>query len=248
MSLLLFKITATSIILATSLMGIWAAKYTQISQHSIRLGESFTSGIFLGAALFHMMPDAIQGFHTVTTSFITAYLLILSLSSLSFLILLITELNITISNTNTLSYLLMFILSSHSILAGAALGSYINIKPALILFMAIILHKGLASFALATKLFNQMSSNKQIYLLLFIFAIMTPSGIIIASGLGTILQTQAGLTLESSLNALAAGAFLYLGIWHKNVRDIYSGHYQNIWLHRSAIGLGALTLMGLAGI
>src|SRR5688572_14880022 len=68
MSLLLYKIIAAFIIFIPSVaIAYWVLKKRAqpLHNHFLEMGDALASGIFLGVALFHMLPDAITEFASV---------------------------------------------------------------------------------------------------------------------------------------------------------------------------------------
>ena len=47
---------------------------------------------------------------------------------------------------------------------------------------------------------------------------MTPLGIMATTIIGHLIQNPSHRLLEGTLNALAAGTFLYIGIWHNSIK------------------------------
>ncbi|MEI8055236.1 MAG: ZIP family metal transporter, partial [bacterium] len=82
------------------------------------------------------------------------------------------------------------------------------------IFFAVIAHKGSESFALAVNLRHYNLSIKNIQKIITIFSFITPLGIFVASLVMYTLQTSTGNILGATLNAVAAGTFLYLGAEH----------------------------------
>src|SRR5579872_2853052 len=67
-SLILYKSLAGLLIFLTSAIAVaYPIKVQAHPKHNriLELGDAFASGIFLGAALFHMLPDAIYSFKQV---------------------------------------------------------------------------------------------------------------------------------------------------------------------------------------
>lgn len=68
MTILIFKIFMAFLIIATALAGGYFAFKINDSKKSalyFSLGNTFAAGIFLGAGLIHMLPDATEGFSAV---------------------------------------------------------------------------------------------------------------------------------------------------------------------------------------
>jgi zinc transporter 1/2/3 len=234
MSLLSFKILAALIILLiTVLGGIWPfLKKANVQQgvapiFDFPMGESLAVGIFLGAGLLHMLPDAAHDFYQAGYSYPFPFLI----AALGFLLLLSLE---HISNSlkehgNTLlssvALLTATMLSIHSLLEGAAVGIAGNFATMIIIFIAIIAHKGAASFALATHLNRSRLSFPLIFFAFSFFALMTPIGIFVGSWVNAASSTHVLLT--PIFSALAAGTFLYIGTLHGLDRAILIKHCGN---------------------
>ncbi|MCK5451666.1 MAG: ZIP family metal transporter, partial [Candidatus Omnitrophica bacterium] len=107
-------------------------------------------------------------------------------------------------------YILAFVLSVHSIIAGIALGTEDVITKAFIILIAIVAHKGSAVFALAVNLNKEGVTGKRLRKIVTLFSFMTPVGIVCGLVLTAFLQNKAELMVEGVFDALAAGTFLYV--------------------------------------
>lgn len=175
--------------------------------------EAFASGIFLGAAFFHMLPDSIRDFRHVTASIsyplpelvcVGGFLLMLFLERISY----------TKPRDRTLSYIpyvVALTLIIHAVSEGMALGLERAWAETTMLFIAILAHKGSASFALCLLLIRHSLPTKHIFLTLFFFAIMTPLGIFTGDLVSTSMEHE---LLASLFSAFAAGTFLYISTLH----------------------------------
>lgn len=216
MLLITYKaIAALFIFLISITTVIYPLKKKHTHVESLEWGEALASGIFLGVAFFHMLPNAIQTFQLLypTTTYpipevicMGSFLLMLFLERLSF---------IPVFNQQyAVPYILALILIIHSLTEGAALGVGETLTETLIIFIAIIAHKGSASFALCVTLMRHRIPLSRIILTIFIFSLMTPIGI----GFGTMinLETQSdhGMLIEAFFDAFAAGTFLYVSTLH----------------------------------
>lgn len=212
-TLLSFKIIAAiAIFSAAFFAGILPAMFDEKPGRGRFLAEALASGIFIGAALFHMLPDAQNGFTTLDISYPVAILLCVS----GFILLTIIErssktLNKKMHSAKITGILLTVILSIHSIIEGAALGINMTIAGAFVIFIAILVHKSLASFALVVSLRRADFRMRRVMTMLVVFSIMTPLGIFMASMIGSLLAHDSGILAESTLNAITAGSFLYIG-------------------------------------
>jgi zinc transporter 1/2/3 len=218
-TLIFYKILAALLIFFVSIATIiYPLKKKLAPKHSepAHLGDALASGIFLGAAIFHMLPDATHFFNDLYPAihFPLAELVCLS----GFLLLLLLE-RLSLGRSvkyasHTVPYLLAIILVIHALIEGAALGIGKNLTETFLLFIAIMAHKGSESFALCMTLLRHDLAFKRILFIILFFALMTPLGI----GLGTLVQelTQAdnGELAAAIFNAFAAGTFLYISTLH----------------------------------
>lgn len=178
------------------------------------LGETLATGVFLGAALLHMMPEsnhlfAMQGYHYPLAYLITGviFLLFLWFEHLG------KELYHHQDAAHPAFAILAWImLSTHSLILGSALGFSSDYPIMIMLYLAIITHKWAESFAIAIQL-NKSSLQPAKSLLLFsIFMLMSPLGIYLGWYFGQGTENQS--IFSPILIAASAGTFLYLGTLH----------------------------------
>lgn len=196
--------------------------------HDFMIGETLATGVFLGAALLHMLPEANALFTQLGYGYPYAFLI----AGVVFLFFLWFEHlgSILYTTTETCSesahtpsktspqnhpafaILAFFMLSIHSLILGTALGINHNTSIVIMLFLAIITHKWAESFAIAVQLNKSTLSLRCTFILFLIFASMTPLGIWIGW------YFQQGMESVSIINpvliAASAGTFLYLGTLH----------------------------------
>jgi len=213
MSLIVFKTIAASLILLTALVaGIIPIRSHLLNpdKKSLRIGEAFACGVFFGAAIFHLLPEANHSFQEIYPNL--RYPIVNLACVLGFLLLLLIErgfkqIHSGASQSTLIAYLLATILSVHSVIAGSALGIDKTSAGAFILFFAIMAHKSSASYALAINLNRSNISPKGRILILSIFSIMTPIGILLGSLGSHNLDYHQSDLLQSLFNAFAAGTF-----------------------------------------
>ncbi len=244
MSLIFYKTIAGIVILITSLATvIYPIKVRAHPKHHffLELGDALASGIFLGAALFHMLPDATREFTKIFGD--NHYPLAELFCAAGFLILLFLERLSQHSHKeqskNTIPCILALILIIHALIEGAALGVNTTVSTALVIFIAIIAHKGSESFALAVILNRSSMTLTQIITIIGLFSIMTPLGILLGALLTESLQFKTGQLVTAGFNAFAAGTFLYMSTLH------HINHHQRSHRGEGMIEFAAL-LVGLS--
>lgn len=229
MTLIIYKSIAALIIFIVSMViAIYLLKKQRTSKHSesFELGEALASGIFLGTAFFHMLPDAISLFDNLYGNLTYPVAEIICVSG--FLILLFLErlslIKSGFQTQNTIPYLLSIILIIHAVTEGAALGIGNTFSEAMMLFIAIVAHKGSESFALCITLLKHELPFKRILLIVIFFSLMTPLGISLGIAINQFTQAREGMLAAAIFNAFAAGTFLYISTlhhihFHQHARD-----------------------------
>lgn len=175
--------------------------------------EAIAAGIFLAAGLLDMLPSATQAFTEAGYHYPFSYLI----ASVTFLVLLGLEhvanqlkakSSYLISSVAILTAIMLII---HSLLEGLALGVSGSFSVTLILFLAIIAHKGADSFALSATL-SRSSLNFAIICSGFVILIFTtPIGILLGNYAFVYNHNNISIPI---FTALAAGTFLYMGTLH----------------------------------
>ncbi|MFN7098114.1 MAG: ZIP family metal transporter, partial [Gammaproteobacteria bacterium] len=166
------------------------------------------------AGLLHMLPDATRAFVKAGYYYPFSFLIAASI----FLILLLLEhISVSLQHhtsklTSSIVLLTVVMLSIHALLEGAAVGISINFATMLVIFIAIIAHKGAASFALSINLHKSNLSFQGRFLAFTFFALMTPLGIFAGDWVSLI--SSHNILLAPIFSSLAAGTFLYIGTLH----------------------------------
>jgi len=188
-------------------------------------GNAFAAGIFLGAGLIHMLPDASAAWDALGWHYPMAFLL----AACGFVLMLLIE-HVLLPETahemlhapsddrfthdhphsGFAVYAVLTALSVHSLLAGLALGAEPELAGALVIFVAILAHKTTAGFALGVSLVRNPMARKRAWQLLALFAIATPVGILVGLAVGETLEGPVQRTFEATFLALAAGSFAYV--------------------------------------
>lgn len=224
MNLSLLKLASILVILCVTLLAGLIPFKRRLSPSAARdfpIGEALAAGVFLGAALLHMLGEvSVPGGHGHGHAHggDEVYPWPFLICGLSFLLLLFLEhlgsevRHQKVDSNHAITLLTVIILCIHSLLAGAAVGIVSDFSAALILSAAILAHKWAESFALAVQLNKSgLSSNWRIGYFI-IFALMTPLGILFGESV-TLFHGDTAWP-EMIFTALAAGTFLYIGTLH----------------------------------
>ncbi len=210
-----FKWIASLSIFASALLAGWhpLRERMQLNREAFPLSKAFASGIFLGAALIHMLNDATLSFNQLSIHYPLASLL----AGSTFLFLLWLEhLGREFEHhedyaSPSVVKIATFMLCFHALFEGAALGVNPELATSVVLFAAIMAHKWAASFALAAHLSISTISRKHQKMLFGLFCVMTPIAIVVAD----VSTNHSSMPwFEPTCTALAAGTFLYIGTLH----------------------------------
>lgn len=209
---LLFALSIVAVILAAG----WYPfkKRLQDAHVDFPIGETLATGVFLGAGLLHMLPEANSMFVHRGYHYPFAYVI----TGITFLLFLWFEhLGKELYHHQDKSHpafalVAWFMLSIHSLVLGAALGFSQEYPFIIMLFLAIITHKWAESLAIAVQLSKSSLKPSKSLVFFILFALMTPLGIFIGYYFGQGLETTS--LFAPILIATSAGTFLYLGTLH----------------------------------
>ncbi len=196
--------------------------------HLVYYGEAFASGTFLGASLLHMLPDAIDNLSKIS---VWEYPVATTLTGVGFLVMLMIERIGIIYKDHSehakhvecsiLSYILLIILSFHSIIVGLSLGLEQGKMEAIVLMVALMLHKASAGFAFGMTLRYSSFKHLHRYLMIAIFSLSTPLGIAIGLYITHYAHMSISSLTEGMFDSVAAGTFLYMTMHLMQTRDPY---------------------------
>jgi len=248
-SILMLKILFALAVLCVTLLAGWYPfkhKKKHSTHFELPVGETLATGVFLGAALMHMLPEAQTYFHRLGYRYPFAYALV----GLVFLIFLWMEhLGREIyehrdASNPAFAVLATVMMSVHSLILGTALGLTQYHSMIIMLFFAIIAHKWAESFAIAVQLNKSSLSLRHSQLMFLFFSLMTPIGIMIGWMTGH--REHIDSLPEAILMSISAGTFLYLGTLHGLERCVMVQRCCNL-KYFSFVIIGFL-LMGAAAI
>ncbi len=215
---------------------------------ALHYAEYCSRGIFLGVGLIHLLPDALKAFARAEAP--VTYPVVFAICAFTIFAIQFIE-QIAYNKLKTreqpgdwMSYLLMTLLSVHSIITGAALGIDTHRSHIYIIFIAIIAHKGAAAFALATNMKLNKINKQAAIITLTLFSLMTPIGILFGSVINDFLTGQAVTLTKGVFGAFAAGTFLYIATY--KVVDIHGSHKPPSLKSIGFFGLGVLLMTLIA--
>lgn len=189
----------------------------QASRRYLSLGNALAGGIFLGVGFVHLLPEADEALRNLVD-----YPLAPLLAALGVGLLLLID-RVVLEGRNSMlgqedertrppfyAFVLLIVLSVHSIIAGMALGLQPEAAAALVVMLGILFHKGSAAFALIVTAHS--AGNRKLWQTLWLFSVMTPLGIVFGTVAGQVFEGRTALIFEGSFNAIAAGTFIYVAV------------------------------------
>ena len=230
MSLPLYKLIFAAIVFATGGLGVsipWILQ-TKAPHERVRdLGNAFSAGVLGGAGLIHLLDAAVTGFRAAAPGLTFPLAFVLAGGGFQ-LILLIEEVIVShpeesghsahgaLTRTDhgegagALPFVLLLVLSIHSVIVGTALGAQHALGTAAIVFAAVMAHKATAGFALGVAYQRAGFTPRQTLPEAALFASMTPLGILIGTGISSLTSSTGALWFESVFDSLGAGTFIYI--------------------------------------
>lgn len=194
-------------------------------QDGFPLGKPFACGVFLALSLVMMLPSSI---HLLAKAYPKAPIPLTPVVAASVFLLLLfmehREEELTAKGRRaddltspTIPIIMTVMIAIPSFLLGTALGVSGTVQ-AVMVFLAIIAHKGTAGFALAVKMVRSTLKRSRIFALYTFFALSTPLGIVVGENAQEYLSRHEMLEIKGFVLAAASGVFLYLSTTH-GLRD-----------------------------
>lgn len=186
-------------------------------------GEAFSSGVFLAISLTMLLPSSFHIFQQQLPEInypigsaiaIVAFLGLLAMEHMTMHT--IESERIKVRNERLparIPLVMTTMIALPSFFLGTTLGMGDDTAATLI-FIAIILHKGTAAFALMLTMVRSTLSRSQTAVLFTFFALTTPLGIILGGFIHNELDTSTVL-IKATVLSLGAGTFLYMGTLHE---------------------------------
>lgn len=183
------------------------------------MGQAFAAGVFLALSLTMMLPAGLHllGKALPTVNFPLAALI----AAMAFGLLLSLEHYTTrlagddpqAPSNPVIPVIMTVMIALPSFLLGAALGVSES-RAAVMIAVAIMVHKGSAAFALALKMVRSTMRRPSVLILFALFALATPVGILVGEDLHRLLTGRTMWLVKGSILSLAAGVFLYMSTLH----------------------------------
>lgn len=249
------KIVSAIAIFVIGLGGGLAARRLALGENGGRLliaGNVFAGGVFLGAALIHVLPDAQEGFSQAYGDL--GYPIYGLVCGLALGLMLALEqvghaLNRGADAARAYPLVLFLILSIHSVIAGFALGIETMHLQAIVLLVAVLAHKGSASFALGLSMLGDGPGGKVAgpgyFRQIVFFSLMTPIGIGLGWGASMLVSGTGAVKFEAIFDALAAGTFLYVAVYEILRREFSSREMLPLKVLSLGVGYGIMALIAL---
>jgi zinc transporter 1/2/3 len=214
----------------------------------LTLGSGFAGGVFLGAGVIHLLGDSHEFFAEAAGKGDYPYFLLVG--GIGFLIVLMLEKVLVradegdAANSNH-PYILLAVLSLHSMIAGTALGLESELSGALVLLLAVVAHKSFAAFALGLSFRQGGLARRRYFSLLLLFSLTTPLGVLIGASLNNFLQSEIALELEAVFDGLAGGTFIYVASMDVIGHEFDDGRLRWAKFTAVALGFGLMALLAI---
>ena len=215
MSIFAFKLLAAAAIFAVGLIGglipLFAAQHAA-SRRFFSLGNAFAGGLFLGVGFIHLLPEGIEKLAGVVDYPLAALLAALGLGVLLLIDRVIFGDQRADQPQSLYPYVLLGLLSIHSVIAGISLGLEPHLAASAIITLGILCHKASAAFALMVSIHVAGFEAERQKRMLALFVSMTPLGILLGLLAATGLDETSTTLVAGGFDALAAGTFIYVAI------------------------------------
>lgn len=264
MDLLATKLISVLVVFSFGLVGVflpWMLRSGKRSDYILSAGNAFAGGVLLGAGLIHMMGDATDSFASLwpEVDFPFAFLT----AGLGFLTILLIERvamagkpsileaqeksgKVQDSKSGILYPVILFVaLSVHSMFAGLAMGLQGSAQQAMVILIAIIAHKTVASFALGVSWFRLGAERKEVAGRLIAFAAVTPVGILLGSAVHMLTSGRMGTEVQAVFDALAAGTFLYIAAIDVMAEEFVHPGHRVVKFICCASGFGIMAVVAI---
>ena len=247
----------------------WALRGGAREGRFMAWGDAFAGGVLAAAGLVHLLSAGVAGFHQLAPQL--SYPWAFVLAGAGFLLILLIEGVIVADpdpNQSPLHsgsrgasheigswaqmaaarpwiFVLLLVLSVHSLIEGLTLGAQNSIFGALIVFIAIMAHKAVAGFALGVSYRRSGYSFRRAAPVAAFFSCMTPLGILAGTAVAALISPHGRLFFQATFDSIGAGTFLYIATLDiiRTEFELPGDRWQK-WLLASA-GFALMSLLAL---
>jgi len=200
----------SAVILAGTLAGAMVPLRVR-GQHRLTTFLAFAAGVMLGAAFFHMLPEAFHGGGYAVFTFVPV----------GFLVLFVLERYVLVhvceeppdcqehKHGGAMGLAAFLGLSVHTLFDGVALASATWENVGSVAFVAILAHKIPSSLSLAAILKSEGRGPGRILLYTVFFGLMVPIGAAVYLAIQSMFQLE---SVAARALAFSAGSFLYIAV------------------------------------
>ena len=220
-----FQLISLVVIFAATIAGGYypLTHRDRITTHGgLPLAEAFTCGVFLALALTMMLPPSLDILQNAYPGM--DFPLGAAIAAAAFLALLAMEHQIDhLRNASGASpdvgypplipVSMTVLIAIPSFFLGTALGIS-DTDAAVLIFIAIMLHKSSAAFALTLQMVRSTMTKRQSWVTFLLFACATPLGIIVGQAVHDWVGSSTMVTVKGVVLGLAAGTFLFIATLH----------------------------------
>ena len=141
----------------------------------------------------------------------------------------------------TTAFLVAIALVFHSVMEGLGLGTEDEIKSTIDLAIAIMVHKGMAAYALGACVIDSNVSVKMYWLIMGTFSLASPIGVLVGFAIS---EFSDSLT-SACFTALAAGTFLYVALMEIIPNELKEKGNKAAKLFVLIIGFGLMSIVAI---
>ena len=272
MSLVWLKVIFSIAVFVAGAFGVlfpWALVRGAPGDRFITWGDTFAAGVLGGAGLVHLLSGGVEAFRDLAPGL--DYPLAFVLAGVGFLMMLLIEgvivaspdpaesplhcgsrgashefgPRVQMAKQHSYAFILLLVLSVHSIILGMTLGAQSSSATALMIFIAIMAHKAMAGFALGVSYYRSGSSLWWTILVATLFSSMTPLGILTGTAVNALVSSGSRQMFEAIFDSAGAGTFLYIATLDliRTEFEIPGDQWQK-WL-LAAMGFGIMAVLAL---
>jgi zinc transporter 1/2/3 len=272
MGMVELKVVFSAVVFLIGMLGAlfpWIMRSVWAGDRFMIWGDTFAGGVLGGAGLVHLLSSGAAGFQALAPG--QAYPLAFVLAGAGFFLILLIEgviaadpdpaqsplhcgsrgashevgPEVHAAGWRPESFILLLVLSIHSIILGLALGAQKSMTGAVAVFVAIIAHKAMAGFALGVSYRRAGTSLRGTLPWAVFFSSMTPLGILTGTGIDALISPAGQQLFEAIFSSLGAGTFLYIATLDiiRTEFELPGDNWQK-WL-LSAGGFGIMAVLAI---